>query len=168
MRVRNEVPRRTTQECDCIFRVLYKPGKLLICYGVEEKDKLDTMLSNPQQLKREFCCCTSARKQGWLLIRTSVEIEKSYIIPNYLYRQPDGRFVCTVFSGDETDEILSFSFASRDGKLLSRRRPLLKLTRPDAHMFQYALTRRKVEWESEIGYVHGNSPHLAPDLYLGG
>lgn len=44
-----------------MFRVLYKPGRLLICYGVEEKDKLDTMLSNPQQLKREFCKRNLAR-----------------------------------------------------------------------------------------------------------
>lgn len=47
-----------------MFRVLYKPGRLLICYGVEEKDKLDIMLSNPQQLKREWCCYNSAREQG--------------------------------------------------------------------------------------------------------
>lgn len=47
-----------------MFRVLYKPGKLLICYGVEEKDKLETMLSNPQQLKREFYCRNFARCNG--------------------------------------------------------------------------------------------------------
>lgn len=46
-----------------MFRVLYKPGRLLICYGVEEKDKLDIMLSNPQQLKRELCYYNSAREQ---------------------------------------------------------------------------------------------------------
>ncbi|KAL2274873.1 hypothetical protein FJTKL_02695 [Diaporthe vaccinii] len=75
-----------------------------------------------------------------------LEIEKSYIIPDYLYRQPEGRFVCTVFSGDETDEILSFSFASRD----------------DAHRFQHALTRRKVEWESEIGNVERVTLYIKP------
>lgn len=64
VRVRNEVPHKTTRECACMFRVLYKPGRLLICYGVEEKDKLDIMLSNPQQLKREWCCYNSAREQG--------------------------------------------------------------------------------------------------------
>lgn len=47
-----------------MFRVLYKPERLLICYGVEEKDKLDIMLSNPQQLKREFYYYNPAREQG--------------------------------------------------------------------------------------------------------
>lgn len=103
-----------------MFRVLYKPGRLLICYGVEEKDKLDIMLSNPQQLKRESYYYNSAKEQGYLADWTSVELEKSYIIPDYLYRQIEGRFVCTVFSGDETDEILSFSFASRGRKSWSR------------------------------------------------
>ncbi|KAK2599260.1 hypothetical protein N8I77_011030 [Diaporthe amygdali] len=126
VRVRNEVFHKTTRECACMFRVLYKPGKLLICYGVEEKDKMETMLSNPQQLR--------------------LEIEKSYIIPNYLYLQPDGRFVCTVFSGDETDEMLSFSFASRE----------------DAHKFQHALTRRKVEWESDIGNIERATFYIKP------
>lgn len=63
VRVRNEFPHKTTRECACMFRVLYKPGRLLICYGVEEKDKLDIMLSNPQQLKRELCYYNSAREQ---------------------------------------------------------------------------------------------------------
>ncbi|KAK7710173.1 hypothetical protein SLS63_013036 [Diaporthe eres] len=66
VRVRNEVPHKTTRECACMFRVLYKPGRLLICYGVEEKDKLDIMLSNPQQLKRESYYYNSAKEQGYL------------------------------------------------------------------------------------------------------
>lgn len=47
-----------------MFRVLYKPGKLLICYGVNEQDKLDAMLSNPQQLKREFPRCICVKEHG--------------------------------------------------------------------------------------------------------
>lgn len=46
------------------YKLGNKLGRLLICYGVEEKDTLGKMLSNPQTLKREFCCRTSAREQG--------------------------------------------------------------------------------------------------------
>lgn len=35
---------------------------------------------------------------------------------------------------------------------------MLNLTGTDAHKFQYALTRQKVEWESEMGYVINRRP----------
>lgn len=64
VRVRHEVPHKTTRECACTFRVLYKPGKLHILYGVKEQDRPDAMLSNPGKLKREFHCYVSVKKYG--------------------------------------------------------------------------------------------------------
>ncbi|KAG8170312.1 hypothetical protein KVR01_001057 [Diaporthe batatas] len=142
VRIRNKMPRETIRECTCMFRVFYKQGTVLIFHGVGERDELDTMPFNPQLLK--------------------LDMEKSYMIPEYLYRQPDGRFTCTVISGDQPYEILSLSFASRDGKYRPRRWRSLWLTAIDAQRFQHALTRQKVEWESDIGHVERANFYIKP------
>lgn len=64
VRIRNEVRHKTTRECACMFRVFYKQGAIRILHGVEEKDELETMLSNPQLLSCEFCCLRSCLRMG--------------------------------------------------------------------------------------------------------